>query len=431
MHINFSKSTLLFLFIVSSFFASAQENNVLTRFGMGELKNAASANLRSWGGLSAAYNSNRSLNFDNPAALGYLKFSSFQFAVFGNYLAVKTQTATGKFGYSAPEYLALAVPLKKNKAGLAFGLQSFSRVNYDIRQLNDTVENIGSSFNTYTGTGGSYKLFLASGVRFKNLSLGLKADYLYGTLKYVNMLFLTDSAVNAYYTRKQESKSLGAIMLEGGIQFQHDFKNKYRLNLGANGNLQSNLSAKHDLLFERIYYSSSTLTANDTVYNQSNVKGKIILPMQIGAGFIFSKVKDSFNEKWAVWSVGAQIDLGSWKNYQSFGESDSVGNKMIVKIGGELTPKKGFYDSYWSNVSYRLGGYAGMTNTVLRGNSVSEKAVTLGLGLPIRRGANELNLSFAAGTSGSITDNGLQQFFVRGTFAITLNDYWFVKRKYE
>ena len=311
MHINFSKSTLLFLFIASSFFASAQENNVLTRFGIGELKNSSSANLRAWGGLSAAYNSNRSYNNDNPAALGYLKFSSFQFAVYGNFLALKTPTASGKFGYSAPEYLSIAFPLKKNKAGLALGLQSFSRVNYDIRQINDTTEYIGSSFNTYTGTGGSYKVFLASGIRFKNLSIGLKANYLFGTLKYVNMLFLTDSAINAYYSRKQESKSLSTILLEGGIQFQHEFKNKYRLSVGANGNLQSNLSAHHDLLFERIYYSNNTLTANDTVYNQSNVKGKIILPMQLGAGFIFSKVKDSYNEKWAVWSLGAQLDFGN------------------------------------------------------------------------------------------------------------------------
>lgn len=431
MHINFKSSTLLFSIVLVSSFAFAQENNVLTRFGIGALNNPASANLRSWGGLSAAYNSNKNYNNDNPAALGYLKFSTFQFAAYGDFLSVKTNSANGKFGYSAPEYLSLAVPLKKNKAGLALGLQSMSRVNYDIRQLNDSTEYIGKSFNTYTGSGGVYKVFLASGIRLKDFSIGVKANYLFGTLKYVNMLFLTDSAINAYYSRSQESKSFGSILLEGGIQFQHEFKSKYRLSLGATGNLQSNLSANHDLLFERLYYSGSALIANDTVYNQSNVKGDIVLPMQVGAGFIFSKMKEVQNEKWAAWSIGAQINYGNWTTYKSFGESDSSVNKMKISIGVELTPGKGFYDSYFRNVSYRLGGYAGVNYISLNGNNVLEKAITLGFGLPVRRSASEMSLSFDIGTTGSIKQNNLQQFFVKGTFAFTLSDFWFVKRKFE
>ena len=60
-----------------------------------------------------------------------------------------------------------------------------------------------------------------------------------------------------------------------------------------------------------------------------------------------------------------------------------------------------------------------------------EKAITLGLGLPVRRNASELNLSFDVGTCGNLSQNNLQQFFVKGTFAITLSDFWFVKRKFE
>ncbi len=431
MLVNFKSSTLLFFIVLISSFAFAQENNVLTRFGIGDLKNHSSVNLRGWGGLSAAYNSTKNYNNDNPAALGYLKFSTFQFAAYGDFLSVKTNSANGKFGYSAPEYLTLAVPLKKNKAGLALGIQSFSRVNYDIRQVNDSTEYIGNSFNAYTGSGGTYKVFLATGIKFKNLSIGLKANYLFGTLKYVNMLFLTDSAINAYYSRSQEIKNFSTILLEGGIQFQHEFKNKTKLSLGATGNLQTNLSAHHDLLFERLYYSGSSLVANDTVYNQSNVKGDVVMPMQIGAGFIFSKLKESQSEKWAVWSLGVQLNYGSWANYKSFGVSSSTVNKMKIAFGGEWTPGKGFYDSYFRNVSYRLGGYAGTNYISINGNTVSEKAITLGFGFPVRRSASELNLSFDAGTTGSIKQNNLQQFFVKGTFAITLSDFWFVKRKFE
>ncbi len=431
MRINFKGYTLFFSIFFLSSIAFAQENNVLTRFGIGEFKSSSSANLRSWGGLGASYNNNRNYNNDNPAALGYLKYSTLQFATFGDVLSVKTNSATGKFGYAAPEYLTIAVPLIKNKAGLAFGLQSMSRVNYDIRQENDSTEFIGNSFNAYTGSGGSYKVFLASGFRFKNLSIGLKANYLFGTLKYVNILFLSDSAINAYYSRSQESKSLGAIYFEGGIQFQHEFKNKNKLSLGANGNFQSNLSAHHDLLYERLYYSNSVLVPNDTVFNESNIKGKIILPMQVGAGFVFSKMKESQNEKWAVWSLGAQINYGDWSNYKSFGEQGSTSNKMKIAIGGELTPGKGFYDSYFKNVSYRVGGYTGVNYISLNGSTVSENGITLGFGFPVRRSATELNLSFDAGTTGSIKQNNLQQLYVKGTFAITLCDFWFVKRKFE
>ena len=104
---------------------------------------------------------------------------------------------------------------------------------------------------------------------------------------------------------------------------------------------------------------------------------------------------------------------------------------MKIAFGGEWTPGKGFYDSYFRNVSYRLGGYAGTNYISINGNTVSEKAITLGFGFPVRRSASELNLSFDAGTTGSIKQNNLQQFFVKGTFAITLSDFWFVKRKFE
>ncbi|MEI7803264.1 MAG: hypothetical protein WCI97_11490, partial [Bacteroidota bacterium] len=92
---------------------------------------------------------------------------------------------------------------------------------------------------------------------------------------------------------------------------------------------------------------------------------------------------------------------------------------------------KGFYDSYFRNVSYRLGGYTGVKYISLNGNTVSEKAITLGFGLPVRRSASEMSLSFDIGTTGSIKQNNLQQLFVKGTFAFTLSDFWFVKRKFE
>ena len=438
MRVRLIDFTFLLIFCSASVTSSAQENNVLTRFGIGELRSGASAGLRGWGSLSSAFSDPNKINSENPASLSFLNVTSFEFGAFGNYLNLNTATAYGNFGYAAPEYLQIAVPLKKNVAGLALGLQSFSRCNYDIRQLNDTIAENVPSFNTYTGSGGAYKVFLASGFKAGCFSLGLKANYVFGTVKNTNMLFFSDS-INGYYARKQESRYFGDVLLEGGIQYRTALGKKYHFSFGINGNLNTNLATHHDLIFERVLYSvNGTLTANDTVYSEVGTEGNIVIPMQLNSGFIITKDNH--------WSLGAQFNYGAWKNYSSFGSTDSTINRWKISVGSEIIPDKFSYESYFSRVAYRFGANYGVNYIMLRGNPITEAGVTVGLGFPIRGKtkdaelvadmglrhlSNELNLSFEVGKSGSIAQNGLSQFYVRGTFSFAFNDFWFVKRRYE
>lgn len=413
------KSALLPLFIFISLSSFAQENNVLSRFGMGDLHGSSPAVLRSWGGLGAAYSNIARFNSENPASLGSIGGSIFDFAAYGNYQSVKTNSSKGEFGYSAPEYFSLAVPLKRNKAGLAFGLQTFTRNTYNIKQDNDSTDANANSYNTYYGSGGTYKAFLASGIKFKNFSVGLKANYVFGTMDYVSTLVFADS-INAYNSLKHGSKSLGDILLEGGIQYRAKTDETHHLSFGVSGNLQTNLNTHRDLLFERFL---SNGVVNDTVYSVTDADGEIVFPMLLHAGIIYTKD--------AHWSLGAQFNYGAWGNYSSFGEKDSTADNWKIALGWEWIPNAKSDESYFNRVSYRFGAYTGTNYILLKGKSLSETGLTLGWGLPVRHSSSEFTMSFDLGKNGSLSTNNFQQYFVRGTFAFSLNDFWFVKRKYE
>ncbi len=415
----FFKLSLFLSIIFFSHASFAQENNVFSRFGMGDLRSYSPSYLRGWGGLSAAHNSMARFNIDNPAALGNIGGSIFDFAANGNVVLMKSNSSSGAFGYSAPEYMSLAIPLKRMKAGLAFGLQSFTRNNYNITQNNDSSDVNAASYNTYVGQGGTYKVFMASGMKLKNFSFGLKANYVFGTMNYVSTLVFPDS-INGYNSLKHGDKTLGDFLFEGGLQYKIKLKSERHLDLGICGNLQTNLNATQDLLFERFLNNG---LVNDTVYNVSGVKGVLIYPMQYRAGILYTRDNK--------FSVGAQFSSSAWSNYSSFGEKDSVTNTWKISSGLEWIPNAKSMDGYFNRVSYRFGIYSGINYVSLNGKSLTENGITLGFGFPIRHSSSELNLNFDISKIGSLNTNNFQEYYFRGTFAFSLNDFWFIKRKYD
>ena len=99
-------------------------------------------------------------------------------------------------------------------------------------------------------------------------------------------------------------------------------------------------------------------------------------------------------------------------------------------LGGFFIPRYSSLTSFWNRVVYRFGVRQETTGLLAQGQSVTDFGTSFGLGIPLN-GLSNANIGFELGRRGD-TDNGrvLENYWaVRIGFS--LNDIWFIKRKYN
>jgi hypothetical protein len=61
------------------------------------------------------------------------------------------------------------------------------------------------------------------------------------------------------------------------------------------------------------------------------------------------------------------------------------------------------------------------------GEAVTEKFYTFGLGLPIKWSAGRLDLAFAIGQRGTLSNNPFKENIARFTASVTVGERWFLR----
>ena len=423
------KLSFLSVFVCCCNAAFGQSEIPYSRYGLGILQQPQPAFLRGWANQSSAFHNGYNLNFMNPASYSYLTNTVFEAGLFGSSMKIKTTAdSQAVFGDGGIATLALGLPLIKNKLGLSFGLTPFSRVNYDIIQHNDSLPGLGASANYFKGTGQLYTFYLGIGYKWKNLSIGINAQYLFGKLDYSTILAFPE-AQNAYNTLRDESRTVGDIIFTGGLQYHLnlDEKKNYAFDLGIAGNLKSNVNASRDLMYVRFIYPPGVINPSpvpkDTISSVSDSKGKIVLPMRYSAGLMFSKASH--------YMIGVNYDFGQWSDYSSFGEKDLITDSWRLSAGIQIIPDYKSYTHYLKVVAYRAGFSLGKNYLEFDGKDLPEYEGDLGIGLPLKRVLSELSLTGEWSHIGSLKENPLTISTFRMTLGITLNDRWFQKRKFD
>ncbi|MBK5272937.1 MAG: hypothetical protein JJE22_18205 [Bacteroidia bacterium] len=444
--------TLTILF--SSFFLSvnAQDNSPYSRYGIGDLVPSTHIINRAMGGISAGYvdNYGLSINFNNPAS-----YSSFQTlkelkskkiasgrAVFDVGLnfdnrTLKDPATAKKFVASNAlfSYVQIGVPLKSNW-GLSFGLRPISRISYNIAQrerLKDpnTGLPIDSALTLYQGNGGSYLASIGTGFKIKNLSLGVNGGYLFGKKDYKTKRTFINDSVFYYQANFETSSNFGSLYFDAGMQYKIQVNKKVSLTLGAYGNLTRQLNARKDILRETFVYDpTSGDTRLDSVYDQRDLKGKLIYPSSYTFGFVLQKFPEA---KEGGWLIGVDFMQQNWDKYRYFGEADLVMNKWELRVGTELRPVP--TRNYLSYVTYRFGFFIG-PDYIKVDQKLPQFGISMGMGLPLKVSRQALNqatlINFALeyGKRGN-NNNLLRENTFRFSLGFSLSDFWFIKRKYD
>ena len=437
---------LSFTFFIYSL-SYAQENSPYSRYGLGDIVPNQNIITRGMGGISAGYSNFLNINFKNPASLGSItttrNVSNTIFDLGGevDIRTLKSTSSTDKYTSTNTliSYLQIAFPISSAKMerkgtswGLTFGIRPVTRINYKIEQ-NERLSGIDSLNTLYEGSGGVNQVNVSTGIKIKNLSLGVSSGYTFGNRDYSTQKVFINDTVNYYKSNTQAQTHFGGIFLNTGIQYLIPINKTAFLKMGAYAYLQQNLSAKQDNINETFAFDGNGgIVPIDTVNASVGQKGTIKLPATYGVGF-------TYQDKNSNWLVGADFEMSDWSAYRYYGQKDEVQNSWIMRAGAEYYPAKNNTSAskYWSFVKYRAGFYFG-PDYVKVDKSRSNYAASLGASLPLTSarllGYGDfvlLNLAIEAGGRGNKQSFSFRENNMRFSIGISMNARWFQKRNYQ
>ena len=429
------KVLIVFLLITStcSLLAQGTSSSPYSFFGIGEQYSPRTSENSAMGGIGVAFNHYKYLNFTNPAAIAFLRETTYSVGILNNDLTLKTADTKQNSVSTSLNYIALGFPLGK-KAGFSFGLQPLSSVGYSLSN-NDFDENENlSAITLFSGEGGVNRVYGTFGIQIsKSLAIGIEADYSFGTIENS----ITNKRDNVSLASKYKEESVirgGAITL--GSQYQKMFNSNLYFNAGATLKLGNDLNTTGNEYLYSLVGSGATDIARDTIY-ANEISGKYKLPMKSIIGLGLGK-----RDKWHVGVEYQNQDALQPEGFTNITNSSYNYEKSNrISLGGFYLPKINSISSYWERVTYRAGlriekiGLAvDGTGTGANFTSIDDFGMSFGLGLPLKQ-LSTVNLALEYGKRGTTSNNLIEEnyFNVRLSLSLTASGQqgWFRKRKID
>lgn len=404
---------------------SASTSSPYSRYGIGTLNGYSSGRSAAMGGLGIGTRYGFQINAANPASYTAIDTMTFlmEFGLNSKHTIYESDNLKNGSNEVNFNYLGFSFPIKKWWA-TAFGITPYSEKGYNIAATEETTN--GTSSTAITGSGTLSKAFLGNAFNIgKNLSIGVNAWYMFGTLSdsyYLN--FPYDDA--AYDYLKTEKLTVHNFGLTAGLQYSWKTKKKNQWVFGAVFEPKQDMSSKYVIHEERVLFRGSTTTAPiiDTLSHVENTKSGLTIPLTYGAGFTYV-YKNKI-------TIGADVYHQEWSNASYLGgKSQYLTNSTRYSSGLEIIPDEYSIRSYWSRVHYRAGCFYENSYLTINGQQINGYGVTFGLGIPFSRSRSTLNISAELGKLGTTQNNLIQESYAKFTLHLLLVDRWFIKRKVD
>ncbi len=396
-----------------------------SRFGIGNIKPENNTRTFGMGGIGYGVRGIFNVNPINPAS--YTAYDTLSFvadiAMLGDFTTLKETGISSKASHAGLSHFYFGFPVT-SWWRTTVGMTPISEVGYYVK---DKVEDtpMGTYLTVYSGEGGLNQFFWGNGFKIgKSFSVGFNLNYISGKLMRQTISGFPDSSY-IFNTRATTTTFVHDFNVQLGLQYYYQRNQTDLLTFGLAGSLGREMSASQDKLIETLFggFDGTYESSKSTIYDTADIKGKVKLPMKIGGGFSFERLEK--------FTIGADIEYSKWSDYRIYGLNDSLTNSLRFALGGEYIPDNRSISSYWQKVRFRAGFRYKLDNLKLKGDQIKEYAISLGMGLPLRRLATTVNISAEFGSRGT-TNNGLiQENFVRFVIGINLAERWFIKPKYD
>ncbi len=472
--------TIAFISISAFSFAQILTSSPYSRYGLGEFNNQTFATPAAMGGSFIAYHQDSIapffINAANPAGLASIRLSVFELGGQSQFTKISSETTSIKKKNTNFSYGSVGFPLKRF-GGAAFGIMPYSTVGYKITATEQEAS-IGTMTYIFNGDGGINKAFIGAGVKpfrkqssrfyssnladtlikyqktntykrkkftkqlLSELSVGVTANYLFGTINQVTDVIYPGS-ISYFNVKRQRSMQVSDFTFNAGVQthFTIDsikshghrriLKQKINVGLGFFINTPTSINAKqNNIVYNYAIDGYGLEKPKDTLINSQNNQGTIRLPLEMGLGLSIKK-----GEKLTVLLDAATTNWNTFKYFDA--PTAEFKNSYRLSAGLNYVPNKLAYGSsnYIKRVQYRLGASYSSGYLDLKNKTISNYFVSAGLGLPVGLGRFDdiavVNISAQFGKTGTLTNNLLEENYVRLVLGFTFNKRWFIKYKFD
>jgi len=454
---------LYILFLVPQLsYSQGGSGSPYARFGIGILSFQGSVKQIGMGKSGIAGYSFDQVNLLNPAALGYDTITTFEAGLNAEMYRLKSSAVSQSGNDVSLNYFSMAFPLVKRNTALGFGILPFSSMDFESSNITSSGAcNCGNIKNSYTGDGGVNRFFLSLGYtpfgkksmqfyssenyrrwtdlndsissenevkkfRFiEGFSFGLNSSWLFGTLDYSRAVTFIDSTA-FIANRKSSGSTLGDFYFEAGIHYHFTNKKGITFATGAVLIPEQKIKTSFNSIWYNFRESGSFENIRDTVEIITDKKSTTIFPTGYSVGIMISKQNK--------WSFTVDYSARQWNNFLSDIDETRLKNSYSITAGTEFTPNVKSLN-YMNKINYRAGFYYHSSYLQLNQTDILDVGISFGLGLPLikkdRIQRTMIQIGIEAGKAGTTQNNLLEQDYIRFYFGVTLNEFWFFKRKYE
>lgn len=393
-------------------FAQSVTNSAYNVFGLGSLDQQGLVPYESLGYAAIGSRSDDMVNIENPAALTSIKGFTQIFDVGITFSQLRQVTDEESFGSSFGGIHDLNYWFRSgSKTAFSLGISKFSDANYDILDSSSGNTQNTRSDSRHLGEGGSSFVFIGAGHSLtSNFHVGMKANFLFGNMNSNEVVALSDPDANLDI--EKTSGFVKAIM-EFGLQYEVKLNQTSDVTLGSTFRSGSTID-----LDQETTIISNTGNSLDSLFLEENSAIKI--PRKLGFGA-------SFKSK--SWLFNVDYEFENWSandNEENFTYQD----RFITSFGVQFT-KDPYSEKFLNRLSIRAGGGVHTNYIKVENQNYLSQYYTLGVGIPISRGAAALNFNYQFYATGTTDANLIHEYTNTFSFNVSIKDLWFRKRAFN
>jgi hypothetical protein len=386
--------------------------------GLGSLAHQGMPNNVGMGELGIGSPTLWHVNTQNPANLVYNSFSTFQIGIEGDKRSFSGDNITGSDFDAGLRFMAYAFPILPGKWSSSFGILPLSTVNYNTSS-EGTVNgdpNVEKFIND-RGEGGLTNFYWANGFSIKGkYRIGIRFNYTFGSIDKETFITIGGDDVQANTLSFLDQTSYSDIDFSLGTSYRHVLSENTSLNFGLIYSNGSKMSGKNVQELVRLSGNGNTIETREV----SNSKTEFELPRNIGFGISYQKLNN--------YLIGMDIETQAWENSST--PSTSFRNQTKLVLGASWTPDHNNVNSYFKRATYRIGFNYTKTPYIVNNEAINDFGINFGASLPVS-GLSSIDLAAKFGQLGT-TNNGLiKESYYKIVIGATINDRWFIKRKYD
>jgi len=417
---------LILLFVLSTSFVVSQTNtgSPYSLNELGEINFLGNVSNLSMGGIDSAIDSIE-FNINNPSSLAKLKTTNYLIGTFYKSTGISNLNSTDNINTANINYIAVGIPTKR--FGFGFGVLPYSSVGFNLQSTEEynTANSITSRL--FGAEGNINRAFVSIGLPIlKYLSLGASANYNFGKFNYEKFNLIEN--VN-YGIFSNSSSEISGFTYNFSSNLSIPLKNDFTLNLVYSFYPEGDLDSYN---IESLYTSNtSSITLEslgDFVDVDLNSRGLENTKLPVPKKSIYSLGLEKKNS----WFIGFQYESKLSSNFENvFLDTQNVSyrDSNSLSIGGYIIPDSSSLISYWKRVKYSIGIKNEKKSIIVNNLPINHFSLNLGLGLPIA-GLSKANLGLEIGKVGD-NDSLVKENYFALRLGLSLNDVWFIKRKYN